>query len=180
MKARRLALAWCVAGAFALAAPAAAAPVQPKNATAKCTDGTYSTAKTRRGACTGHGGVATWLKEPKDDAKATKSDAKAPKDTKATKTDAKATKSDAKASAKTSSKAPKLEPNPAPPEPKTVPPPKSTPAQKTAPAPKTPTAPRPANSPANATAQCNDGTYSFAAQHRGACSRHGGVKTWFK
>lgn len=168
MKARRLALAWCVTGALALGAPAAAAPVKPKNATAKCTDGTYSTAKTHRGACTGHGGVATWIKEPKEDAKATKSDAKA-------------TKSDAKAPAKTSSKAPKLEPNPAPPpEPKAVPPAKSTPAQKTAPAPKTATAPRPANSPANATAQCNDGTYSFAAQHRGACSRHGGVKTWFK
>jgi len=172
MKAQRLALAWCVAGALALAVPAAAAPAQPKNATAKCTDGTYSTAKTHRGACTGHGGVATWLKEPKDDAKATKSDAKG------TKTEAKATKTDAKASAKT--KAPKLEPNPAPPEPKTVPAPKSTPAEKTAPAPKAATAPRPANSPANATAQCNDGTYSFAAQHRGACSRHGGVKTWFK
>src|SRR2546423_11377327 len=33
--------------------------------------------------------------------------------------------------------------------------------------------------PKNATAQCNDGTYSSAKTERGACSRHGGVQTWF-
>jgi hypothetical protein len=31
-----------------------------------------------------------------------------------------------------------------------------------------------------ATALCNDGTYSFAAHHQGACSRHGGVKAFYK
>lgn len=31
-----------------------------------------------------------------------------------------------------------------------------------------------------ATALCNDGTYSFAAHHQGACSRHGGVKVFYK
>ena len=30
-----------------------------------------------------------------------------------------------------------------------------------------------------ATAQCNDRTYSFAAHHQGACSRHGGVRRFF-
>ena len=42
---------------------------------------------------------------------------------------------------------------------------------------------RPQRAPADAkdaTAQCNDGTYSYASQHRGACSNHGGVKTWYK
>ncbi len=34
--------------------------------------------------------------------------------------------------------------------------------------------------PANATAKCRDNTYSFAKQHRGACSHHGGVAEWFK
>jgi len=40
--------------------------------------------------------------------------------------------------------------------------------------------PRRVGSPANATARCNDGTYSFAARHRGACSNHGGVEAWYR
>jgi Protein of unknown function (DUF3761)/Protein of unknown function (DUF2510) len=31
-----------------------------------------------------------------------------------------------------------------------------------------------------ATALCNDGTYSYAAHHQGACSHHGGVKIFYK
>lgn len=34
----------------------------PKNATAKCKDGTYSYAKHHQGACSHHGGVAEWYK----------------------------------------------------------------------------------------------------------------------
>ena len=34
------------------------------------------------------------------------------------------------------------------------------------------------NDPRGATAQCKDGTYSHAAHHSGACSRHGGVAKW--
>ena len=34
--------------------------------------------------------------------------------------------------------------------------------------------------PAGATAKCKDGTYSHAKQHRGACSKHGGVAEWLK
>lgn len=33
---------------------------------------------------------------------------------------------------------------------------------------------------AGATAVCNDGTYSYAATHQGACSRHGGVAQFYK
>ncbi len=67
MQVRRLVMAWCVAGTLGIAVPALALAAQatPKNATAKCTDGTFSTAKTHVGACSGHGGVATWYKEPK-------------------------------------------------------------------------------------------------------------------
>jgi len=38
--------------------PATAASVAPQGATAQCKDGTYSTSKTRSGACSHHGGVA--------------------------------------------------------------------------------------------------------------------------
>jgi hypothetical protein len=34
--------------------------------------------------------------------------------------------------------------------------------------------------PGGATALCNDGTYSYAAHHQGACSGHGGVKMFYK
>src|SRR4051794_12393216 len=32
--------------------------------------------------------------------------------------------------------------------------------------------------PAGASARCSDGTYSFSQNHRGTCSRHGGVSQW--
>ncbi|MFL6238890.1 MAG: DUF3761 domain-containing protein [Actinomycetes bacterium] len=34
--------------------------------------------------------------------------------------------------------------------------------------------------PTGATAKCNDGTYSYAAHHQGACSHHGGVAVWYR
>ncbi|QXN96081.1 DUF3761 domain-containing protein [Nocardia iowensis] len=37
------------------------APSAPAGATAKCNDGTYSFSQSRRGTCSGHGGVASWL-----------------------------------------------------------------------------------------------------------------------
>ena len=45
----------------AASAPPAAAPAAavPAGATFKCTDGSYSTARTRQGACSAHGGVAS-------------------------------------------------------------------------------------------------------------------------
>ena len=30
-----------------------------------------------------------------------------------------------------------------------------------------------------ATGKCNDGTYTFATNHKGACSKHGGVAKWY-
>jgi len=33
--------------------------------------------------------------------------------------------------------------------------------------------------PAGATALCNDGTYSYSAQHSGSCSHHGGVAQFY-
>ena len=48
----------------------------PAGSTAKCGDGTYSSAKTKRGACSSHGGVATWLA---DETPAPKAKAAVPK-----------------------------------------------------------------------------------------------------
>lgn len=59
-----------------------------------------------------------------------------------------------------------------------------------APAPATHAAPPPpappvsttvaAGPPAGATALCNDGTYSYSTHHRGTCSHHGGVATFYR
>jgi len=48
----------------------------PKGATARCKDGSYSSAKTERGACSGHGGVAKWI----DESKAPEKSPRAPKE----------------------------------------------------------------------------------------------------
>ncbi|MEU2869720.1 DUF3761 domain-containing protein [Streptomyces olivoreticuli] len=34
--------------------------------------------------------------------------------------------------------------------------------------------------PRGATAQCKDGTYSYSARFSGTCSRHHGVRYWYK
>jgi cell division protein FtsN len=72
-----------------------------------------------------------------------------------------------------------------------APTPTPTPAQAPAPAPAAPApapaAPAPAPAapapapvaPGGATALCNDGSYSYAAHHQGACSHHGGVAVFY-
>jgi hypothetical protein len=44
----------------------------PAGSTGECKDGTYTSAKSKRGACAGHGGVKTWLAEDKPAAKSPK------------------------------------------------------------------------------------------------------------
>ena len=132
---------------------------QPAGATAKCKDGTYSTAKTKQGACSGHGGIETWLAdESKSAAKETKEDTAAAG--KATKEAAKGVGKTTKEGAKATAGATK----------------EGASAAKDA----TKTTSKPSNAPADATAKCKDGSYSHAKQHRGACSGHGGVAEWYK
>lgn len=64
---RRILNAGVIAVVFAVSVPVFAqtgAAKKPADATAQCTDGTYSTAKTEKGACTKHGGVKTWFGAP--------------------------------------------------------------------------------------------------------------------
>jgi len=163
---RRSLSACVVAGTLAFMMPAfVAAQTKPKNATAQCKDGTYSTAKTERGACSQHGGVQTWFGESdtKSAAKTAKDDAKAA---------GKATKEAAKDTGKAATSAGKATEN------ATKKAGKATKegAQTAANAVK----PKPSDAPADATAKCKDGSYSHATQHRGACSGHGGVAEWYK
>ena len=137
-----------------------------------CKDGTTSTA-TGRGACSGHGGVdkaaaKAAAKAAKQSAKAEKAETKAETkaDTKADKAETKAkqeTKRETKAAAKETKAEEKAER-------------KSEPSE----ARHTTRATAANTDPTNATAKCKDGTYSHAATHRGACSRHGGVAEWLK
>ena len=122
-------------------APAPKLAAKPAGATGMCGDGTYTTAKTKSGACSNHGGVKDWY-----------------------------------AAAAPVAAAPAPTPKPAPAA-KVAPAAKAAPAA--APAPAIKVAPI-AGAPAAATALCNDGTYSESQHRSGTCSNHKGVKQWLK
>src|SRR6516164_2765858 len=128
-----------IASVVAVAPALAAAQSKPANATAQCKDGTYSTAKSKRGACSGHGGIQTWFADqeatPKSDAKAGGTSTKsAAKDTGAAtkKSAGKAATGGASAAAGGGTAAANA------------------------------VKPRPSDAPQDATAKCKDGTYSHA------------------
>ena len=157
-----------------------AAQARPDDATAKCKDGTYSTAKTRSGACASHGGVETWYasdktkaaaKDAKQDTKdAAKSTGRAAKNAgKATKGAAEDVGDKSKDVAKDVAKGTKGVA-------KDV----AKGSKEVAKDVNEDVKPRPSAAPADATARCKDGTYSQSKTHQGACSNHGGVAEWYK
>ena len=154
-----------VATAIALAPLAVNAQA---TAAVTCKDGTTSAA-TGRGACSGHGGVdKAASKAAKRSARAAKADTKAEvkADTKEAKQETKATAKETKTTAKETKAAEKATS-------KAV----TSDVRQTN---KIANATAANTDPTNATAKCKDGTYSHAATHRGACSRHGGVAEWLK
>src|SRR4029077_11369862 len=116
---------------------AAANASAPTASTGQCNDGTYTKAKTEKGACSQHGGVKTWFAA--------------------------------------NSATPALSSTPPNPPQPTAPAAPAPPKTATPTTTQVPTAKAPANAPEGATAKCKDGTFSHAKQHRGACSKHGGV-----
>ncbi|MBW8862922.1 MAG: DUF3761 domain-containing protein [Acidobacteria bacterium] len=159
MQVQRFFVSTSAAAALALGCFAAqpAAQARPDNATARCTDGTYSTVTARRDACE---------EDTKDAAKSTKSAAKnageaskdAAKDVGHKSKDvakdvAKGTKGVAKDVGKGSKEIAK-----------------DVNGDVT----------RPSSAPADATGKCKDGTYSTDHTRAAACADHGGVADWYK
>ncbi len=171
MQLQRFFVSTSAAGALALGVFVAqpSAQSRPADATAKCKDGTYSTAKTKRGACAGHDGVQTWYADEK-----TKAAAKDAKED--TKDAAKSTKRAAKNAGEATKDAGKDVGNKSKGVAKDV----AKGSKDTAKDVKDDVKARPASAPADATAKCKDGTYSQAKTHQGACSNHGGVAEWYK
>jgi hypothetical protein len=185
-------LAASAALALLIGAPAwLGAQAAPAGATFKCTDGTYSTAATPRGACSRHGGIAQTLRTapaaPAPAAAATPAPRAAAPAAATVPAGAKFKCGDGTYStaasprgacsrhggiAETLSGAAPAAAAPAAPAPAAA-------AAPRAPAPAAAAAPTGA-APANATALCKDGTYSMSQHRSGTCSRHGGVERWLR
>ena len=176
--------------ALALGPATLAAQTKPKNATGQCKDGTYTTAKSKEGACSKHGGVTTWyadtangksaVQATKDGAAtAGKATADAAKTTgEATKDAGKATAGAAKTTGEVTKDAGKATAGAA-----------ATGAKSAANATKkgvgaitgrAKTAAKASDAPAAATGKCKDGSYTESKEHSGACSKHGGVAAWYQ
>jgi len=175
----------CAAATLAFSAPQLIAQTKPANATGQCKDGSYTTAKSKTGACSANDGVKTWSadeKGVKDDTKsAAKSTEKAAANAgKATAGAAKAvgkeTKDGATAAGKATAKGTEKAAEATKDGTKTAAKATGNAASSAA----NEIKPKPADAPQDATAKCNDGTYSKAVQHAGACSGHGGVADWYK
>jgi hypothetical protein len=154
-----------LAGVFlcASAAPSVAQNTQaPAGATAKCSDGTYSTAKSHRGACSRHGGIAQWLA---DTSNASRTSAAPPNATARCEDGTYTTSSGRGACTRHGGVSAWLT---------------SDSTQATDTGARAATRAAADTVPAGATALCKDGTYSHSTHRSGTCSRHHGVAQWLQ
>jgi uncharacterized protein DUF3761 len=187
----------------ALLAPAIVLAQAPAGATAKCKDGTYSTAKSTQGRCSAHGGVASLVTATRKSSSTRKPTTSSPSSSSRASTTSRPTRKTTPAGATArcsdgSYSTAKTErgacsahggvaqwlagaPSPTPPPAtRAAPAPSVSPASGSAPSSQIPTVRAPAGAPAGATALCKDGTYSTSKVHTGACSHHGGVSQWLQ
>lgn len=177
-------------GLLFAAAPLAAQA--PAGATGVCKDGTYTMAKSKSGACSGHGGVKSWTGVATTKPTPMRAPAPTPAGTAVTTAkpagatgacgDGTYTMAKSKSGACSNhggvkewyaaTTAPAPTPMAMPKGASATPPP--------APAPSTIKVAPIAGAPATATALCNDGTYSMSQHRSGTCSSHKGVKQWLK
>jgi hypothetical protein len=171
----------------ATTSPSSTAAAKLSGATAKCKDGSYSRAKTQQGACSSHGGVATWFGES-DTSTPETSNSRAATPARRSGTPVSAAPNGATAQCQDGSYSvaqsrqgacsghggvatwldeSATRETPAPPPTETEPPAE------------TPTSVTKADQ-GNATAKCKDGTLSYSKHHSGTCSHHGGVAEWYK
>ena len=134
------------------------AQVTMTGATAKCVDGTYSRARTKQGACSGHDGIARWYGP--GGATATV----APAGATAKCGDGSYSKAHSRQGACSAHDGIAQWYGPGE-------------TERGRPAEAEPIRVSP-GAPAGATARCEDGTYSKAKTHSGACATHGGVAKW--
>jgi hypothetical protein len=150
-------------GAMALAkAPAAA----PPGTTGMCKDGSYTSAASKSGACSGHDGVKKWY------GAAAEASTTAPA---ASTSEKGASSSKTKSKSKSAAETPAVDSTAAP---------ASTSSEKGTSSGKSkkktePAAAAAAAPAAAATGMCKDGTSTSAVSKSGACSGHGGVKEWY-
>lgn len=194
----------CLVVAFAFS-QSAVAKSKPKNATAQCKDGTYSTAKTQQGACSKHGGVQSWFGDATSSTTvATKTETRTTTHTKTSipKGATAQCKDGSYSKAKTqegacskhggvqtwlagnSTTAPataaRANENEERSNDNRTASTTETHGRETPTHTEASTVTRGAGTPATATAKCKDGSFSYSKQHSGACSHHGGVAEWYR
>ena len=177
---------WALLAVLALPVSPVLAQSAATDTTAKCKDGSYSTAQSRQGACSAHGGLAQWMGRTSNPTRAS-ARAKAPEGATALCKDGSYSESTTrKGACSTHGGVSEWFPKRAARKNGTASTTRSsdngTSSNRSTDNGQRNTARRNGgpNAPADATARCTDGTYSESQHREGTCSSHGGVAEWLK